>query len=124
MAIIYHITRRTDWKKAQAEGRYTADTLHSQGFIHCSTSRQVIPVANSLFRGNGDLVLLSINESLVRPEIRYENLESGDKLFPHLYGPLNLDAIVRVMDLIPKQDGTFDLPREVEEPTQGKAKNN
>ena len=115
MALICHITQRANWKKATAEGRYTADTLHSQGFIHCSTPRQVIPVANFLFRGKTDLVLLVINESLVQSNIRYENLEGGTNLFPHIYGPLNLDAIIRVMDFPPKENGTFELPGEVEE---------
>ena len=115
MALICHITQRTNWERATAEGRYMADTLHSQGFIHCSTPQQVIPVANFLFRGKADLVLLGIDESLVQSNIRYENLEGGTKLFPHIYGLLNLDAIIRVMDFPPREDGTFELPGEVEE---------
>jgi uncharacterized protein (DUF952 family) len=102
VALICHITQRKDW-----------DTLHSQGFIHCSTLQQVIPVANLLFRGKADLVLFSINESLVHPAIRNESLEGTAELFRHIYGPLNLGAIIQVMDFPPRQDGTFVLPVEV-----------
>lgn len=115
MGLICHVTRRTDWERAVAEGRYTTESLHTQGFIHCSTPAQVLPVADFLFKGKAGLVLLGIDESLVRAEIRYENLEGGTKLFPHVYGVLNLDAVVRVTDFPPGPDGTFELPREIAE---------
>lgn len=86
MDIILHITRREDWKAAQASDAYRADTLASQGFIHCSTPEQVIPVANARFRGQEGLVLLAIDSGAVEAEIRYENLEGGDELFPHTDG--------------------------------------
>ena len=75
----------------------------------------MIQVADSLFRGQADLVLLGVDEKLVRPEIRYENLRGGAELFPHVYGALNLDAVVRVMEFPPGRDGTFALPHEVRE---------
>jgi uncharacterized protein (DUF952 family) len=53
---------------------------------------------------------LCIDTDLVRPEIRYENLEGGEKLFPHIYGALNRDAIHKIVDLTPGQDGFFSFP--------------
>ena len=110
MAIILHITKRHQWEQAKAVGQYEAPSLHSHGFIHCSKPDHLIPVANFLFRGQSNLVLLCINTELVEPEVRYENLEGGDKLFPHVYGPLNLDAVTEVLDFEPRSDGTFELP--------------
>ena len=110
MAVILHIARRKDWIEAQASGSYRADSLATQGFIHCSTPHQVIAVANFIFRGQSDIVLLTIDTDMVVAEIRVENLEGGDKLFPHIYGPLNLDAVTQVGDFNPLSDGTFELP--------------
>jgi uncharacterized protein (DUF952 family) len=113
MDIILHITNRDDRDQARASGSFRADTLGTQGFIHCSTPQQVIRAANSLFQGQHDLVLLCIDSSKVAAGIEHENLEGGDELFPHLYGPLNLEAVVSVLDFEPQADGTFILPARV-----------
>ena len=110
MNIILHIAQRDAWDKAKASRSYQGDTLELEGYIHCSTSAQLIPVANRLFRGRTDLVLLCIDRSQVKAEIRDENLEGGSKLFPHIYGPLNTDAVIDVFDFPPQADGCFVLP--------------
>jgi uncharacterized protein (DUF952 family) len=80
------------------------------GFIHCSTRDQVIQVANARFRGDSGLVLLHVDTDKVRHKIVYENLEGGQQLFPHIYGELNVDAVVRVAPFEPGADGSFSLP--------------
>ena len=113
MSYILHIAVRTAWEEASVAGIYTADTLESEGFIHCSNLHQLIPVANFRFRGRTDLVLLCINRLKVDAEIRDENLEGGDSLFPHIYGPLNIDAVINVFDFTPRSDGCFPLPNKL-----------
>jgi len=113
MPTILHITRRTDWEAALASGSYAPDSLRTQGFIHCSTPEQVIPVANFLFKGRKGLVLLCIETAKVEEEIRYENLEGGTKLFPHVYGALGIEAVVSIFDFPPKDNGAFELPQDV-----------
>jgi uncharacterized protein (DUF952 family) len=108
--MILHIATREQWQAAAAAGSYRGDTLDVQGFIHCSRAEQVVAVANARFRGRSDLVLLSIDESLLESELRYEEGEPG-QLFPHIYGPLNLNAVVNVVNFLPGSDGTFSLPR-------------
>ena len=115
MLPILHITKQEIWEKGITSGIYRGDTLDSEGFIHCSKPNQVIAVANFLFRGQTDLVLLSIDPEKVIPEILYENVEGGDKMFPHIYGPLNLDAVTNVFEFEPRPDGTFVLPEELAE---------
>lgn len=109
---IYHITKRELWEAAQPSGEYRAPDLESEGFIHASTAEQVVDVANNRFRARTGLVLLEIEASRVTPEIRFEEAENTRK-YPHIYGPLNLDAVVRAMDFPPGPDGRFQLPSEV-----------
>ncbi len=109
---ILHITRREQWVEAKREGYYKGDTLGSQGFIHFSKPYQVEEeLANFLFEGQKDLVLLIVDTSKVQAEIRYETM--GNEVFPHLYGPLNTDAVIEVLDLVPDNSGKFQLPRGV-----------
>ena len=113
MSIILHIAKRSKWEAALDAGEYAADSLETAGYIHCSTPDQIISVANFLFRGQADLVMLCINTDKAESEIRYENCEDGSELFPHVYGPVNLDAVTRVCDFQPLSDGTFVLPEKL-----------
>ncbi len=81
-----------------------------EGFIHCSTREQVIQVANARFQGQSGLVLLCIDTEKVAAEIVYENLEGGPQLFPHIYGELNTNAVVRAAEFEPDAAGYFALP--------------
>lgn len=97
MTTIFHITSRNAWVQATTLGSYSSETLASEGFTHCSTADQVPHSAQKFFKGKTDLVLLHIAQAKVRPEVRYEAAGSGE-LFPHIYGPLNLDAVFSVED--------------------------
>ena len=110
MTVIYHITRESDWDIALTSGAYAADSLATEGFIHCSTATQVIATANRLFKGKRDLVLLCVETDRVKAEIRYENLEGGANLFPHVYGALEIASVVAVYEFPPRDDGSFELP--------------
>lgn len=110
MTIILHITRHEEWEKAKVAGFYRGDTLDSEGFIHCSTLTQVIKVANFRFRSQRDLVVLCIDSQKVEADIRYEGVED---LFPHVYGALNVDAVLKVVEFAAGEDGFFELPQGV-----------
>jgi uncharacterized protein (DUF952 family) len=114
MELIYHLAVAAEWSKAtETSGRYARSTLGKsladEGFIHCSLASQVGTIADVVYRGRSDVLLLVIDPSLVPVEIRLENSEGGDQLFPHIYGDLPLSAVVRTEPLTPKGDGTFDL---------------
>jgi uncharacterized protein (DUF952 family) len=108
---IYHIATAGDWDQALADGEYTTSTrgttLAEQGFIHASTAEQVGPVANLFYQGLPDLLVLVIDPDRVRAEIRPEPVPDWDAPFPHIYGPLNTDAVVMVRPLAPGPDGQF-----------------
>ncbi|MBN3939672.1 MAG: DUF952 domain-containing protein [Nostoc sp. NMS9] len=112
MNTILHITKRQQWEQAKNLGRYRADSLDSEGFIHCSKSTQILKVAKRFFDNQKELVLLFIDSEKVQAEIRYEPAEIGE-LFPHIYGALNIDAVYQVIDFEAGKDGLFELPQEV-----------
>ncbi|HLG54750.1 MAG TPA: DUF952 domain-containing protein [Vicinamibacterales bacterium] len=109
MTHLLHITTAAAWARAQEAGAYTADSLDTEGFIHCSERQQVVSVANMRFRGRMDLVLLHIDPSRLDASVRYENLEGGEELFPHVYGPIPVAAVVDVTPFVPLADGNFKL---------------
>lgn len=108
MATIYHITTTVEWEQAQQLGHYRADSLRLEGFVHCSEAHQVVRVANFIFRGVQGLVLLHVDTDRLRARLVYENLDGGDELFPHVYGPIALEAVSRVTPFEPGDDGGFE----------------
>ena len=123
MAFIFHITGHDDWQRAHAAGQYTAPSLASEGFIHASTRQQVLATAERLFSGRSDLVLLCIDVARVAVPVRYEPPVhdddahaadmSPDERFPHIYGALDIAAVVRVVPFPARPDGGFELPDEL-----------
>jgi uncharacterized protein (DUF952 family) len=106
--IILHVTPRICWSAAQKTGVYTADTLAGEGFIHCSKVSQILRVANNIFTGQHGLVILVIDPIRLTSEIRWEpGVGLATELFPHVYGPINLDAVVRVVAFEPDDEEKF-----------------
>ena len=108
--MILHIAHRDEWAAAQASGDYRADSLLTEGFIHCSTPEQVLGPANERFHGQTDLLLLVIDPARLAADLVYEDSYGTGQAFPHIYGPLNLDAVVRAVPFPPGPDGRFALP--------------
>ena len=115
---VYHITTRKAWIAATRNGIYDAPSLASAGFIHCSTSAQVLPVARQFYAGQSGLVLLAIDPSRLASVLKWEPAADGPvpagvpatQRFPHVYGPINLEAVVRVLDFEPDANGEFSAP--------------
>ncbi|MFO7321026.1 MAG: DUF952 domain-containing protein [Chloroflexota bacterium] len=117
MALILHITTVDAWDEARSIGLYKGDTLQTQGFIHFSRPDQILQVANNFYAGRNDLVLLVVDTKRLTSELRWEapvhaggngpKADEAEDLYPHLYGPLNVDAVIRVVDFKPGPDGTF-----------------
>jgi uncharacterized protein (DUF952 family) len=97
--VILHITTAAAWTDALAKGRYDADSLATEGFIHCSVPAQLGWVLDRHFKERSGLIVLHIDVAKIPAEIRYENLEGGTQLFPHVYGSIPCAAVVNVMPL-------------------------
>ena len=99
MAVIYHLTRNDAWALAQEAGEYEAPSLAEEGFIHCSADEaQMLRVAQRLYPGETGLQVLDVDESRLRAGVKREPSRSGE-IYPHIYGRINLDAVLRVRDL-------------------------
>jgi uncharacterized protein (DUF952 family) len=102
---ILHITTGADWATAQADGELVTPSLEEEGFIHCSTFAQLESTANRIFRGSGDLLLLDVDAAALTAPLKWERATDVGDEFPHIYGPLNLDAVVRTIPLPEGPDG-------------------
>ena len=109
MTELFHLADRQQWEAARTAGRYEVSTrgktLPEVGFIHCSQRHQVRGVADAVFAGAEDLVLLTIDAERVPAPIRYEGPD-----FPHIYGPLPVDAVVAVTPVHRDASGRLLLP--------------
>jgi uncharacterized protein (DUF952 family) len=100
VAVIYHIAEERHWREARSTGEYRMSTrgrtLDEEGYIHCSDASQVDGVARRFYADLSGLVLLTIDPACLRSEVRHEAAPGSDERFPHVYGPLNVDAVVHV----------------------------
>ena len=99
MASIYHVCTGESWEGAKEQGRYVHPSLGDEGFIHCSTEVQVAGVLIRYFRGQKNLLRLEIDARKLVPELKWETSPSLGEAFPHIYGPINIDAVVGVKQL-------------------------
>jgi glutathione S-transferase len=101
--VIYHLTERSRWERSLAEGEHTGSTrgieLADEGFIHCSTADQWRGVRQRFYADLDDLVLLHIDETVLTAPVVYERVGDAPSEFPHVYGPIELAAVVEVQAL-------------------------
>ncbi|MFZ6001617.1 MAG: DUF952 domain-containing protein [Bacteroidota bacterium] len=93
--MIYHITTQHDWNAKKDQSHFLPTDFDREGFIHCSTTTQVAGVLERYFKGQTGLVLLHLDETKLTSELKYE-VSTGNEKFPHLYGPINREAIMKV----------------------------
>jgi uncharacterized protein (DUF952 family) len=111
--MILHISDQPEWEQALATGEIRTPSLAAQGFVHCSDFGTMHLPANAIYTGRTGLRLLVVDPALVPAPVRWEAADPpqpGGPLFPHVYGPIPLTAVVGTHDLPPAADGTFRLP--------------
>jgi uncharacterized protein (DUF952 family) len=96
---IYHITTKKEWEQANVNGEYTPSAYEQDGFIHCSVEKQVAGVLDRFYKGQTGLVKLKIEKAKVSRPVLFELAVDLDELFPHIYGTLNLDSVVEVINI-------------------------
>ncbi|HTL07378.1 MAG TPA: DUF952 domain-containing protein [Chitinophagaceae bacterium] len=95
MPVIYHVTTAAEWENAQQKGAYTTPSLQAEGFIHCSADdAQVAGVLQRYFAGKTNLLKLVIDTDKLKSRFIYEWSPSTADTFPHVYGPINLEAVI------------------------------
>lgn len=114
MQTIVCITRRDMWDKSLKAGQYTQSTITSTleqvGYIHASNPNQTLDIAQR-FINEKEVVLLLIDLEKVKAPVKFEATRSGRSgLFPHIYGPLNIDAIYKIINLEKNDKDVFIAP--------------
>lgn len=99
MPIIYHVTTQKAWEKALQKKQYVAASLADEGFIHCSQAAQVPGVLQRYYAGKTNLVLLTIQTDLLESPFVFEWSPSTADTYPHIYGPINTNAVITVTDI-------------------------
>ena len=98
--VIYHIALRPDWEAAKAAGEYRVSTkgvtLEQEGFIHCSLRHQVGQTLAAFYTDTDDVVLLAIDPERLTAPVKHEAPAPGAEEFPHIYGPVPVNAVVNV----------------------------
>jgi uncharacterized protein (DUF952 family) len=90
---VHHVAHVADWPVAGGAQEYRHPSLAAEGFIHCSTAEQLPGTVAAHFSPDDDLVVLTVEVDRLTHELRWEPSRHGD-LFPHLYGPLDVAAVV------------------------------
>lgn len=108
--VILHITTDDLWQVGRDANTYRDPSLDTEGFIHCSTPEQVLIPANERFAGRNDLILLVIDPAGLTERLVYEDCYESGHAFPHVYGPINPDAVTTTVPFPCNADGTFTLP--------------
>jgi uncharacterized protein (DUF952 family) len=107
--LIFHIVDKKALKKFKNDGVFKPESLEQEGFIHCSTGQQINDTANRLFYNQNHLLLLIIDVNRVAADIKFEEDADNGDCFPHIYGPLNTDAIMEKITINPNKEGDFDI---------------
>ena len=116
--MILHLLSRERWAEAQANGQLVAPSVATEGFAHCSTEHQIVDVANKYYSGATNMVLINIDPKKLVSELQFEQPAHPDgspalphePMFPHIYGPINLDAVIEVIDFPCDAAGNFFAP--------------
>ena len=111
---IYILTEKSKWDSAKNRGIFIDESLHEIGFIHSMNYDEILAVANAFYLNRQNLVLLQIDPQKSKSEIKFEEphvklavFKKGDK-FPHIYGPLNIDAVVSAIPVSKNKVGQYD----------------
>ena len=99
MPTIYHVSSAADWNEAKSKGYYEHPSLKAEGFIHCSQEHQVAGVLERYFAGQTDLLKLVIDTDKLTSKFVFDWSPSTQDTFPHVYGPINTEAVTAVISL-------------------------
>lgn len=107
--ITYHLVPVAYWEAQPTEQDYQPEYFDQEGFIHCTDGLDnLVATANRHYRDDPrPFYVLDLRRDAIRPELRYEDAKG---IYPHIYGRLNRDAVVRVRPMPRAADGAFTAP--------------
>ena len=112
--LLFNIAKKDIWEQSLNNGLYGDFSIKKDGFIHCSEFNQLLHLANNnLKKINDDLVVLCIDASRLKSEVKWKVNKNSGMAFPHVYGLINTDSVIDVIDLRKNQDGDFFISDEL-----------
>lgn len=105
--IIIHCLRQTTWERYKSKDYYGIEYIEAEGFIHCSEINTFANVAPNFIEVTDGMLILCIDTGKVQPEIKWENGDNSGTSYPHIYGLLNMDAIVEVLPYLKDSIGNW-----------------
>lgn len=105
--IIYTATTN-EWNKIKDKNEFVSDNYNNEGFIHCSYPKQTTKVLNKHYKNEKIIILLMIDENKLQSKCLFEDLKNKGEKFPHVYGSINTNSIIKTLEVKPNKDGTFD----------------
>ncbi|MGM9658250.1 MAG: DUF952 domain-containing protein [Eubacteriales bacterium] len=99
--------KKTTWDERKNKDCWGRRDLEAQGFIHCSTVEYFWRVAPNFSDVKDELVLVCIDENKLNPEVKYEDADNCGRAYPHVYGLINSDAIIKVLPFLKNKNGTY-----------------
>jgi uncharacterized protein (DUF952 family) len=107
--MIYHIAEKDEWSACQNKAEYIPKRYNKDGFVHCSDDCQIEQIANSMFKTRAEIMLLKIDPTKLIAQTIYESPQGSDEKFPHVYGTIDKQAIVKVSELKCNENGKFKI---------------
>jgi uncharacterized protein (DUF952 family) len=104
---IYLLSSEAEYQQAHDNGSLVRDSLQSEGFIHASPRSQLNRIANKYYKEKALPLILVVDKKLISPQLKWEPATGG--LYPHIYGPLNMNAVTKVENIYLADDGNFHL---------------
>lgn len=112
--IVFHIVKASQWLNFKANQVYEEKSLESERFLHCCTFEQILHVANNnLKKINEDLLVVCLNTDYLSSELIWEKNEKNGMIFPHLYGPINKEAVINTVKFEKNENGYFFISDEL-----------
>ena len=109
--MILHMLKRTDWDAAKKSGIYRPESLDEEGFIHCSQPEMLETVANGLYLGQQDMIVLIIDKDKLTSPLIYEDCYETGHAFPHIYGTITPGVVSHIVDFPCDENGEFKMPK-------------
>ena len=92
---IYHIVLPGVWEEFKDKEFYYAESLETEGFIHCSFAEQLEAVLERYYKDADEVLILEIETDKLTSKLVNEP-STNDEIYPHIYGEINTDSIVKI----------------------------
>jgi uncharacterized protein (DUF952 family) len=105
-ATTLHLLPHEVWERAKNLPEYVPEAFAADGFVHCTNGDdEMVAVGNRYYRGDPrPFLVLTIAVDALRSPVRYDDVK---RLFPHVYGPINREAVIGARRVIRDRDGVF-----------------